>query len=68
VLQLYTGLTTRWADLKERLGEERGATAVEYALMVALIAVVIILAVTFIGTSASTKFSQVGSAVDAAGS
>ena len=40
----------------------RGATAVEYALMVALIAVVIILAVTFIGTSASTKFSQVGSA------
>jgi Flp pilus assembly pilin Flp len=34
--------------------------------MVALIAVVIILAVTFIGTSASTKFSQVGSAVNGA--
>ena len=48
--------------------EERGATAVEYALMVALIAVVIILAVTFIGTSASTKFSKVGSAVNSAGS
>jgi pilus assembly protein Flp/PilA len=66
MLQLYTGLTTWWADLKGRLAEDRGATAVEYALMVALIAVVIILAVTFIGTSASTKFSQVGSAVDGA--
>jgi pilus assembly protein Flp/PilA len=67
MLQLYTGLTAWWADLKGRLSEDRGATAVEYALMVALIAVVIILAVTFIGTSASTKFSQVGSAVNGAG-
>ena len=68
MLQLYTGLVTWWADLKERVSEDRGATAVEYALMVALIAVVIILAVTFIGESASEKFSQVGSAVDGAGS
>lgn len=67
MLELYTGLTTWWADLKERISEDRGATAVEYALMVALIAVVIILAVTFLGTSASTKFSQVGSAVNQAG-
>jgi pilus assembly protein Flp/PilA len=66
MLQLYTGLTTWWADLKGRLSEDRGATAVEYALMVALIAVVVILAVTFLGTSTSTKFSQVGSAVNGA--
>jgi pilus assembly protein Flp/PilA len=66
MLQLYTGLTTWWADLKERLSEDRGATAVEYALMVALIAVVVILAVTFLGESASEKFSEVGSAVDSA--
>jgi pilus assembly protein Flp/PilA len=68
MLSLYTGLTTWWADLKGRLSEDRGATAVEYALMVALIAVVIIVAVTFIGNSASTKFNQVGSAVNGAGS
>jgi pilus assembly protein Flp/PilA len=68
VLELYTGLTTWWADLKERLSEDRGATAVEYALMVALIAVVILLAVTFLGTSAESKFDQVGSAVNEAGS
>ena len=42
MLRLYTGVTTWWADLKGRVAEEGGATAVEYALMVALIAVVII--------------------------
>jgi Flp pilus assembly pilin Flp len=36
---------------------------VEYALLVALIAVVCIVAVTFLGKSASSKFSSVGSAV-----
>jgi pilus assembly protein Flp/PilA len=68
MLELYTGLQTWWADLKDRVQDEHGATAVEYALMVALIAVVIILAVTFIGTSAQSKFNQVGSAVNSAGS
>ena len=43
--------------------DEDGATAVEYGLMVALIAVVIIVAVQFLGTSVSTKFSEAGSAV-----
>ena len=66
MLQLYTGITTWWAELKERASEERGATAVEYALMVALIAVVIIAAVAFIGKSASNQFSTVGSAVGGA--
>ena len=64
-LRLYTGVSTWWNDLKTRTQEEGGATAVEYALMVALIAVVIIAAVTFLGQSASNKFSEVGSAVNA---
>jgi pilus assembly protein Flp/PilA len=38
---------------------ERGATLVEYALLVALIAVVCIAAVTVLGESASAKFSDV---------
>jgi pilus assembly protein Flp/PilA len=46
-----------------RFRSEEGATAVEYALMVALIAVVIILAVTFLGIATSDKFQQVGDAV-----
>ena len=53
------------ALVMQRLRSEEGATAVEYALMVALIAVVIILAVTFLGIATSDKFQQVGDAVAA---
>jgi pilus assembly protein Flp/PilA len=50
--------------LRARLGRtERGATLVEYALLVALIAVVCIVAVSLLGQNASKKFSQVGSAI-----
>jgi pilus assembly protein Flp/PilA len=38
---------------------ERGATAVEYAIMVALIAVVIITAVSALGTKLATVFQHV---------
>jgi pilus assembly protein Flp/PilA len=38
---------------------EEGATAVEYGLMVALIAIVIIVAVTAIGTNLDTLFQSV---------
>ncbi len=62
-LRMYTGIQTRWSDLHTRIREDEGATAVEYALMVALIAAVIIAAVTLIGTNASSKFNEVGSAV-----
>jgi len=65
-LRLYTGVSTRWNILRTRVEEEVGATAVEYALMVALIAVVIIAAVAFLGKAASNQFSTVGSAVDGA--
>ena len=37
--------------------EEEGATAVEYGLMVALIAGAIVVAVTLIGTNLSTRFN-----------
>ena len=47
--------------------KERGATALEYALLAALIAVVVIVAVTFLGRSACTAFSRVGSSVNTAG-
>ena len=48
--------------IRARFGrDERGASLVEYALLVALIAVVCIAAVTFLGTRTSDKFSSVGS-------
>ena len=52
------------AYLRARFGQdERGASLVEYALLVALIAVVCIVAVQFLGNSASSKLSKVGSAI-----
>jgi pilus assembly protein Flp/PilA len=43
--------------------DEKGASLVEYALLVALIAVVCIVAISFLGTNASQTFSSVGSSV-----
>jgi len=42
---------------------DKGATAVEYALIVGLIAVVIILAVAFLGDTISGIFEDVGSEI-----
>ena len=44
-------------------GGDRGATAVEYGLMVALIAVAIIGTVTLLGTQLSTLFQTVTTAI-----
>ena len=46
---------------------ERGAALVEYALLVALIAVVCIAAIQILGDNAKETFSEVGSKVGAAG-
>jgi pilus assembly protein Flp/PilA len=43
--------------------DDRGATAVEYGLMVALIAAVIVTAVRLIGTNLTSVFNKVGNAV-----
>jgi pilus assembly protein Flp/PilA len=43
--------------------DESGATAIEYGLIAALIAVVIITALTTIGTNLSTKFTSVATAL-----
>jgi pilus assembly protein Flp/PilA len=53
-------------DVKAKRDEinERGATAVEYGLMVALIAVVIIAAVTTLGQNLDAKFKDVGTKIN----
>ncbi|NQU60202.1 MAG: Flp family type IVb pilin [Rhodospirillales bacterium] len=42
---------------------EEGATAIEYGLIAALLAVVIIAAVTLVGTDISNMFNQVGNSI-----
>jgi pilus assembly protein Flp/PilA len=46
---------------------ERGAALVEYALLLALIAVVCIVALTTLGGQAASKFTDVGNSIAAAG-
>jgi pilus assembly protein Flp/PilA len=46
--------------------DEKGVTALEYGLIAALIAVVIITAVSFLGTSVSKTFSTIGNAINTA--
>lgn len=53
MLALYTNLSLRLRR------DEKGATAVEYGIMVALIAVVIIVAVSLLGTTLTTTFESV---------
>ena len=55
------------AWLQSRCKTDRGASLVEYALLVALIAVVCIVAITFLGAEASSKFESVGTAIQEAG-
>ena len=47
----------------QAIRSERGATAVEYGLMVALIAIVIIAAVTLLGQNISTIFDDAATTV-----
>ena len=53
-------------EIIEQNSEEKGASMLEYALLAALIAVVCIVAITFLGGQASKSFSSVGSAMGAA--
>jgi Flp pilus assembly pilin Flp len=47
--------------------DEAGASLVEYILMVALVAVVCIAAITFLGKSAKSKFEFTANAINTAG-
>ena len=55
--RLAASLHTLGFTLQSRLRNEKGATAVEYGLMVALIAVVLVVGVGAFGSSLNTFFS-----------
>jgi pilus assembly protein Flp/PilA len=59
---VYTMLHTL-QDRIEAQGKDRGATAVEYGLLVGLIAVVIIVAVTALGGQLNTLFTNITSSL-----
>ncbi len=53
--------------LKQLWNDQEGATAVEYGLMVALIAAVIIVAVTALGTGTQATFNNVAGQIKTGG-
>jgi len=57
----------RYLQARMNVKSERGAALVEYALLLALIAVVCILALTTLGEQAEEKFNDVGASISAAG-
>jgi pilus assembly protein Flp/PilA len=59
MLRHFVKFQTKVAQLRD----ERGATAVEYGLMVALIAIVIIVAVAALGTKLSGLFNSVSNSL-----
>lgn len=54
-MKLYTAIQARLNSMRN----EDGATAVEYGLIVSLIAVVIITAVTLVGTNLGLTFTDI---------
>ena len=65
MLKLFVALQTQLAGLMNR--DDRGATAVEYGLLVGLIAAIIIVAVTLLGKQVSHAFDNVTAALTTAG-
>jgi pilus assembly protein Flp/PilA len=61
MLALYVRGLNRWLEWQRVIREERGASAVEYGLLVALIAAVIIVVVALLGRKVSAAFSTVES-------
>ena len=56
---MFSKLMVKWATIKD----EAGASMVEYALLVVLIAIVAITAVPLAGKEVSSTFSEIGSAL-----
>ena len=63
LLKMWCAASSRWNEINSN---ERGATAVEYGLLVALIAAVIIGVVTTLGTDVEAGFSTVEQGLDPA--
>ena len=65
LISYFRNVVAPFVRAKVNAQTEKGASLVEYALLVALIAVVCIIAVTFLGKSASSRFTTIGSSIGA---
>lgn len=56
---IYVATENRIAEIKRAFNEDRGAAMAEYGLLIALIAVVCIATIGYIGTNLNAKFNEV---------
>lgn len=56
-----------WTKLVSRFQDDKGASMVEYALLVVLIAIIAIVAIQLAGREVSGTFSEIGSALGGTG-
>lgn len=59
LVRLFAAGQTRWGEVRGFVREEDGATAVEYALMLAFIFLAVILAVAYLGQATNEPFENV---------
>ena len=60
MLPLFITLQTLFGDAKARLtGEEKGATAVEYGLLIGLVAIVLVTAIALLGPAFTTMMQGI---------
>jgi pilus assembly protein Flp/PilA len=52
-------LWVRWQMLRERMREQKGQGLVEYALIIVLVAIAVVVAITALGTQISKVFENV---------
>ena len=62
-IRLYAVMQSCMLDLRKRAESERGATAVEYGLLVAAIAAVIVVTVFALGVKIEAAFTTVTNAI-----
>ena len=59
LFRLFCDLQVTLSGVRQRLEEEHGATAVEYAIMLGFIAAIIVVAVAFLGQTTNAQFEKV---------
>jgi Flp pilus assembly pilin Flp len=59
VVRLFVAGQTRWREVWGRVRADDGATAVEYAIMLAFVFLAVILAVAYLGQATNEPFENV---------
>jgi Flp pilus assembly pilin Flp len=67
LLNLYARVQTGWFGLTQRVRDEKGAVATEYALLLLFIAIAIIGVVTALGLAIKAKFTDSCTALGGSG-